>query len=95
MTATSSKSRNFIPDIDAAGEHVRETGDLMTAAGRKFTAAYLDGVERYVAGVAKAERKFGEQSQVEFVSSLLNAHASLTEDVVKAGLSVTRELIAA
>jgi hypothetical protein len=95
MAATSTKNRNFIPDLDAAGEHVRETNDRISEAGRKFTAAYLDGVERYVAGLTKAERKFGEQSQVEFVSSLLNAHASLTEDVVKASLSVTRELIAA
>jgi hypothetical protein len=95
MTATSTKSRNFIPDLDAAGEHVRETNDKITEAGRKFTAAYLDGVERYVEGLTKAERKFGEQSQIELVSSLLNAHATLTEDVVKASLSVTRELIEA
>ena len=95
MAATSTKSRNFIPDLDAAGERVRETNDLITEAGRKFTAVYLDGVERYVEGLTRAERKFGEQSQVEFVASLLNAHASLTEDVVKASVSVTRELIAA
>jgi hypothetical protein len=95
MPATSTKSRNFIPDLDAASEQLRESNDRMTAVGRKFTAAYLDGVERYVEGLVKAERKFGEQSQVELVSSLLNAHASLTEDVVKASVSVTRELIAA
>jgi hypothetical protein len=95
MAATSTKSRNFIPDLDAAGDQVREANDRMTAASRRFTGAYLDGVERYVEGLAKAERKFGEQSQVELVSSLLNAHASLTEDFVKAGISVTRELIAA
>ena len=35
------------------------------AAGSKVTVAYLDGVERYVAGVTQAERKFGEQSQIE------------------------------
>lgn len=95
MAATSTKNRNVVPDLDAASEHVRETNDRMTQAGRKFTAAYLDGVERYVEGLAKAERKFGEQSQVELVSNLLNAHASLTEEVVKASVSVTRELIAA
>ena len=65
------------------------------AAGRKVTGAYLDGVERYVAGVAKAERKFGEQSQIDVFGQLLNAHASLTEDVVKASVTATRELISA
>ena len=39
--------------------------------------------------------KAGEQSQIELFGQLLNAHASFTEDVVKAGVTVTRELISA
>jgi len=93
MAATSNRTRNLTPDLDAASERVREANDRITDAGRKVTGAYLDGVERYWTGVAKAERKFGDQAQVESVGHLLNAHASLTEDVVKASVAASRELI--
>jgi hypothetical protein len=95
MAATTTKSRTFAPDLDAATERAREANDRLTAAGRKVTSAYLDGVEKYVAEFAQFERKLGEQSHVEGVASLLDTHAKLTEDVVTASVSAARELIAA
>ncbi|HEY3726303.1 MAG TPA: hypothetical protein VGL51_03945 [Solirubrobacteraceae bacterium] len=95
MATTTNRNRTATPDIDAAAERVREANDRITEAGRKVTAAYLDGVERYFTGLAKAERRFGEQTQFEAVGHLVNAHANLTEDVVKASVSATRELISA
>jgi hypothetical protein len=93
MSATASKT--VTPDLDAASERIREANDRIFAAGRKVTAAYLDGVEQYITGFAKAERKFGEQAQIEGVGQLITAHANLTEEVVKASVAATRELIAA
>jgi hypothetical protein len=93
MAETTTKPNGFVPDLDAAAERVRETNDRIGEAGRKLTIAYLDGVEQYAAGVARAERKLGEQSQFEAVANLLGAHADLTEDLVKASVSATRELI--
>lgn len=95
MAATTSNTRTITPDLDAANERIREANDRIWSAGRKVTNAYLDGVEQYIAGVAKAERKFGEQSQIEPWGQLLTAHANLTEEVVKASVSATRELISA
>jgi hypothetical protein len=95
MATTSNRSRKVTPDLDTATERVREANDRITEASRKVTNAYLDGVERYVVGLTKAERQLGEQSQFELVTSVLGAHANLTEDVVKASVSATRELIAA
>jgi hypothetical protein len=83
------------PDLDAVASQIREANERILTAGRTATVAYLDGVERYVAGVTKAERKFGEQSQLGVFGQLLNAHAGLTEDVVKATVTATRELISA
>jgi hypothetical protein len=93
MAATSNRTRNITPDLDAASDRVREANDRIADAGRKVTVAYLDGVERYWTGVAKAERKFGDQAQVEAVGHLLNAHANLTEDVIKASVAASRDLI--
>lgn len=95
MATTSTKSRTFVPDLEAATERAREANDRLVDVGRKVSSAYLDGVEKYVAGLAQFERKIGEQSQVESVASLLGTHAQLTEDVVKASVSATRELITA
>lgn len=83
------------PELDAAAERIREANERILAAGRKATVAYLDGVERYIVGAAQAERKVGEQSQIELFGKLLTAHAGFTEDVVKAGVTATRELISA
>jgi hypothetical protein len=92
---TRTKRSTVTPDVDATSEHIRQAGDRVVAAGRKATVAYLDGVERYVAGVTKAERKIGEQSQIDAFGQLLTAHADLTQDVVKAGVAATRQLISA
>lgn len=95
MTTASTKSRTVVPDLEAATERAREANDRFVDVGRKVSNAYLDGVETYVAGLAQLERTIGERSQVESVASLLGTHAQVTEDVVKASVSATRELIAA
>jgi hypothetical protein len=95
MATSSTKSRTSVPDLKAATERAREANDRLAEVGRKVSGANLDGVEKYAAGLAQFERKIGEQSQVESVSSLFSTHAQLTEDVVKASVSATRELTAA
>jgi hypothetical protein len=95
MAATTDRTRTARPDINAATERVRDANERFAEAGRKVTTAYLDGVERYVLGLTKAERRLGEQAQFEPVGQLFSAHANLTEDVVKASVSATRELITA
>jgi hypothetical protein len=93
MAEASTKSPTFVPDFEAATERAREANERLADAGRKVTIAYLDGVEKYVTGVAQFERKLGEQIQVEGVSNLLDTHAKLTEDLVKASVSAAREMI--
>ena len=95
MATDSTNSRIFVSDLEAATERAREANDRLAEVGRKVTTAYLDGVEKYVSGVAQFERKLGEQSQVEAVASLFDTHAKLTEDVVKTSVSAARELITA
>jgi hypothetical protein len=101
MAPTSTQQQNgpqqqngLYPDLDTATDRVRETNERFIEAGRKVTSAYLDGIERYVSGLTQFERQLGAQTQVEAVSSLLNAHAKMTEDVTSATVSAARELIA-
>ena len=95
MATTASKTNTFVPDFDAATERAREANERFAQAGRTITGAYLDGIEKYVDGVAQFERKLSEQAKVEVVSDLLTAHAQLTQDVTKTSVRIARELIAA
>lgn len=94
MATTAPKNGNLIPDFEAATEQLAQVNERLLEAGRKVTGAYLDGLEKYVGGLAQFERKLGEQSKVEAVTELLGAHAQLTEDITRAGVRAARELIA-
>ena len=95
MATSTNRNHTSTPDFEGAAERVKKANDRIADAGRKATAAYLDGVERSVVGWTDAERKLAEQSQFEAVSGLLDAHASITEDVFKASVAATRELLKA
>lgn len=95
MATSSTKTKTAVPDFEAATERAREANKRLLEVGRKASTAYLDGVEKYVAGVAQFERKIGDQSQVDAVASLLGAHADLTEEITKVSVSAARELITA
>ena len=94
--ATQSKQDNTIyPDFETATEQAREAGDKLIEAGRKVTNAYLDGLEKYVHGVAQFQRRLGEQSKLEPFAGVLTAQAKLAEDLTSASVNAARELIAA
>jgi hypothetical protein len=93
--ATNTKQDNVYPDFETAAEQTREAGDKLIEASRKVTNAYLDGVEKYVHGVAQFQRKLGEQSKLEPFSGVLSAQAKLAEDLTSASVTAARDLIAA
>jgi hypothetical protein len=93
--ATANTKNSFVPDLEAATERARETNERLAEVGRKVTSAYLDGVEKYAESFAEFERKLGKQTQFGAVASMFETHAQLTEEVVKASVSATRELITA
>jgi uncharacterized protein YicC (UPF0701 family) len=93
--ATSTKTNTAAPDFEAAAERVREANDRFAEVSRQVTTAYLDGVEKYVSGIAQFERKFGTQTRLDAVAALLTTHADLTEEFTKVSVSAARELITA
>ena len=94
-TKTTDQTFPFYADLETVVEQTREAGDKLVASSRKLTTAYLDGVEKYVDGVAQFQRKLGEQIKVEPFAGVLNAQAKLAEDLTSAGVAAARELIAA
>jgi hypothetical protein len=94
MATSTTKSTSFFPDFEAASERAVQANERFAEAGRKVTNAYLDGVEKYVGGLAQFERKLAAQSQVEAVAGVLTAHAQMAEDLTKASVRAARELVA-
>jgi hypothetical protein len=93
--STSKQNHNTVyPDLEAAGERVRQANERFVEVGRKMTSACLDGVERYVTGLTAFERKLGGQTTLEPVAGVFTAHAKMTEDLTTASVSAARELIA-
>lgn len=92
--ATTTTKNAFIPDLEAAGERAVQANERIAEASRKVAGAYLDGVEKYVVGLAQFERKVGDQTQLEPLAGLLHAHAQLAEDLTKVSVKAARELIA-
>jgi hypothetical protein len=93
--ATATKTNTAGPGFEAGTERAGDAKDHLAEVSRKVTTAYLDGVEKYVSGIAQFERNFGTQTQVDAVARLLKAHADLTEEITKVSVSAARELIAA
>lgn len=93
MAATSAKANTPLLDFEAAAERARDANERLLDASRKVSGVYLDGLEKYVAGLAALERKISEQSQSAAAASLFEAHAKLTEELARASVSAARELI--
>jgi hypothetical protein len=93
-TSTTKQNSTLYPDLEAAGERVRQANERFVEAGRKMTGAYLDGVARYVHGLTSFERKLGEQTNLEPVAGVLTAHAKLTDDLTSASIEAAREILA-
>ena len=91
MATATRTPKNF----NDATDQVVQANERLVGAGRKITGAYLDGIEKYVAGLAQFERKIAEQSQVEAITTLLETHAKVTEEIVKASVSAAREFVTA
>ena len=63
--------------------------------GARSRTAYLDGVEKYVNGVARSSASSASSRQLEPIAGVLSAQAKLTRGLTSASVSAARELIAA
>ncbi len=95
MATKSTNTFGLYPDFETVAEQAREAGDKLVESSRKLTGAYLDGVEKYVGGMAQFQRKLAEQIKLEPFTGMLHAQAKLAEDMTTAGVAAARELIAA
>jgi hypothetical protein len=80
-------------NVEAAAERIRDVNERIIDSSKKAGNVYLDLYEKTLNSIADYQEKAGEQSQVEWVSTIANAQANFTRELATAYTSAARSLI--
>jgi hypothetical protein len=67
--------------------------ERLLEAGRRAGSGYLDGYERFVGRVIRAQQKLAKQSSKNAVKVIVHTQADLTHQLTSASTSAARKLI--
>jgi hypothetical protein len=88
--ATTTTSKN---QTEAATERIRDLNERILDAGKKAGNAYLDAYEKTLKSIADYQETAAKQSDVEWVSTIVDAQARFTRDLTELYVSTGRELL--
>jgi hypothetical protein len=80
-------------NVEAAADRIREVNERIIESSKKAGNVYLDLYEKTLNSIADYQERAGEQSQIEWVSTVANAQADFTRELAKAYTSAGRSLI--
>jgi hypothetical protein len=89
--ATDTKPQTDV--VQDASAQAQELAELWLETSKKAAAEYLTLTEKAAESVVGIQRQVAEQSEVEWVASLIQAQAKFTGDVTKVLVSSGRELL--
>ena len=78
---------------DAAADRIRDLNERIIESSKKAGNTYLDIYEKTLKSIADYQKKVGEQSDVEWVTTIANAQAGFTRDLAGAYTSAARSLL--
>jgi hypothetical protein len=80
-------------NVEAAAERIRDLNERIIESSKKAGNVYLDIYEKTLNSIADYQDKIGEQSQVDWVTTIANAQASFTRDLAGAYSAAARSLL--
>jgi len=89
-------ARNQNPGTDAVEETVERIRDLneqILEAGKKAGGAYLSAYEKALQSIADYQEQVAKQTDVEWVSTIVDAQARFTRELTKLFVSTGREML--
>jgi hypothetical protein len=92
-TRNSGNSRTADRDVDATVERIRDLNERILQSSKKAGNTYLDIYEKTLNSVADFQEKVGEQSQVDWVTTMANAQADFTRQLTSAYTSAARNML--
>jgi hypothetical protein len=78
---------------DAPTEQLREINERILDAGKKVGGTWLDAYEKAALSVVDAQERAARQTDVEWLSTVLDAQAGYSRELTKLWVSTGRELI--
>ena len=78
---------------EATTERIRDINEQILDAGKKAGNAYLDAYEKTLQSIADYQETAAKQSDVEWISTVVDAQARFTRELTKVYVSTGRELL--
>jgi hypothetical protein len=79
--------------VDATLERIRDLNERILAGGKQAGSAYLDAYEKALQSIADYQEQVAKQTDVEWVSTIVDAQARFTRELTKLYVSTGRELL--
>jgi hypothetical protein len=74
-------------------ERIRELNERILDAGKKAGGAYLDAYEKALQSIADYQEQVAQQTDVEWISTIVDAQARFTRELTKVFVSTGRDLL--
>jgi hypothetical protein len=87
-TATQSKTA-----VNETTERIRDLNEQIIGAAKKAGGAYLDAYEKALKSIADYQEQVAKQTDVEWVSTIVDAQARFTRELTKVYVGTSRELL--
>ncbi|MEA2228011.1 MAG: hypothetical protein QOD81_3322 [Solirubrobacteraceae bacterium] len=79
--------------VEETVERIRELNERILDAGKKTGGAYLDAYEKALQSIADYQEQIAQQTDVEWISTIVDAQARFTRELTKVFVSTGRDLL--
>jgi hypothetical protein len=79
--------------FEETAERLRELNERIIEASKKSGRAYLEAYEANLKAIAQYQAKLASASEVDWVSTLLNAQADFTREIARAAAAQSHEFL--
>jgi hypothetical protein len=80
-------------NAEDATRRIRDLNERILEAARKTGGAYLDAYEKALESIAAYQERAAEQTDVDWISTVVEAQAKFTRDLTQLYVSTGRELL--
>ena len=78
---------------EATTERIRDLNEQILDAGKQAGGAYLDAYEKALQSIADYQEQVAKQTDVEWVSTVVDAQARFTRELTKLYVNTGRDLL--
>ena len=79
--------------MDETSQRIRDLNERILEAGKKAGGAYLNAYEKALQSIVDYQEQVAKQTDVEWVSTIIEAQARFTRELTRLYVSTGRELL--